>query len=109
MTPERWERIQELYHTARVRAESDRPGFLADACAGDKALRREVQALLDQPTSTGSFVEFLGGPAPAHLRDAPGADLTGQRIGRHRVQALLRALALLHTDRQGDLVSSREE
>ena len=52
-------------------------------------MRREVQALLDQPTSTGSFVEFLGGPAPAHLRDAPVADLTGQRIGRYRVHVLL--------------------
>ena len=89
MTPERWERIQELYHTARARAESDRPGFLADACAEDKALRREVQALLDQPISTGSFVDFLGGPAPAHLRGAPGANLTGQSIGGYRVQRLL--------------------
>ena len=89
MTPERWERIQELYHTARARAESERPGFLADACAEDTALRREVQALLDQPISTGGFVDYLGGPAPAHLRDALGADLTGQWIGGYRVQRLL--------------------
>jgi Tol biopolymer transport system component len=89
MTPERWERIQELFHTARARAESDRPGFLADACADDTALRREVQALLDQPISTGGFVDFLGGPAPAHLRSAPGSDLTGRWIGGYRVQVLL--------------------
>ena len=71
MTPERWERIQELYHAARARADSNRPGFLTDACGDDEALRREVQALLDQPISTGGFVDFLGGPVPAHLRNAP--------------------------------------
>jgi len=89
MTPERWERIQELYHEARARAESDRPGFLTDACAEDKALRREVQALLDQPITTGGFVGFLGGPAPAHLGGAPGANFTGRRIGGYRVERLL--------------------
>src|SRR5687767_11303756 len=89
MTPERWERIQELYHAARALAESDRAGFLTDACAEDKALRREVQALLDQPISTGGFVDFLGGPAPAHLLGAPGANLIGQWIGGYRVHLLL--------------------
>ena len=63
MTPERWERIQELYHAARVCAEGDRAQFLTHACAGDAALQREVQALLDQPVSTGSFIDFVGGPA----------------------------------------------
>lgn len=89
MTPERWERIQELYHTARMRAENDRAPFLVDACAEDEALRREVQALLDQPISTGGFVDFLGGPAPVHLRSERGATLTGRRIGGYQVQGLL--------------------
>ena len=89
MTPERWERIQELYHSTRACAEGGRLRFLAEACAGDEALRREVQALLDQPVSTGSFVDFLGGPTPAPLRNERGADLTGRRIGGYQVQALL--------------------
>jgi hypothetical protein len=62
MTPERWDRIQELYHAARACAEADRAQFLANACGGDVGLEREVQALLDQRVSTGSFVGFLGGP-----------------------------------------------
>jgi Tol biopolymer transport system component len=89
MTPERWERIQDLYHSAQVRADRDRDRFLTDACAGDDALRREVQALLDQPVSTGSFVDFLGGPAPAQLRDDPSANLTGRRLGSYQVLSLL--------------------
>ena len=58
-TPDRWEWIQELYHAARARSESERGEFLDD----DKALRRDVQALLDQPVSTRDFVEFVSGPS----------------------------------------------
>ena len=46
MTPERWQRIQQLYHATRDRAETDRAHFLANACAGDTELEREVLRLL---------------------------------------------------------------
>ena len=89
MTPERWDRIQELYHAARACADADRAQFLADACAGDVVLEREVRALLDQPVSTGSFVGFLGGPAEARLSDVATNDLTGRQLGNYRVLSLL--------------------
>jgi len=89
MTPERWDRIQELYHAARACAEADRAQFLAKACGGDVGLEREVQALLDQRVSTGSFVGFLGGPAQARLSDVATTDLTGRQIGSYRVLSLL--------------------
>jgi serine/threonine protein kinase/Tol biopolymer transport system component len=89
MTPERWERVQELYHSARAHAENDRARLLADACAGDDELRREVQAMLDQPVSTGSFIGFLGGPAPAQLKNIGGTNLTGRRLGSYQVLSLL--------------------
>jgi Tol biopolymer transport system component len=89
MTPERWERIQELYHSARTCTGGDRASFLTEACAGDEALQREVQALLDQPVSTSGFVDFLGGPAPAHLRDIPTLNLTGRRLGSYQILSLL--------------------
>src|SRR5919201_1793050 len=84
MTRERWNRIQELYHTARGIAESDRARFLASACAGDAVLQREVQALLDQPVSTGGFMNFVGGPPSARLNDVVTRDLTGRQIGSFR-------------------------
>jgi len=46
MTPDRWKKIEELYHTARECEESQRLAFLNEACAGDDALRREVESLL---------------------------------------------------------------
>ena len=88
MTPERWERIQELYHSARERVDSDRARFLAEGCAGDIALQREVEALLDQPVSTSGFIDFLGGPAPARSKGS-GANVVGRRLGSYHVQSLL--------------------
>ena len=48
MQPERWRKIEEIYHAALQREESRRPAFLAEACAGDGALREEVESLLAQ-------------------------------------------------------------
>src|SRR5262245_46888799 len=87
MTPERWEQVQELFHRARTWPELERDHLLAEACASDEALRREVQGLLEQPLSTGGFVDFLGGPAPAHLSSGP--TLTGRRFGSYQVLSLL--------------------
>src|SRR5918995_1104460 len=88
MTPERWDRVQELYHSARAWPEGKRAQRLAEACP-DESLRREVQALLDQPVSTGGFVDFLGGPAPSHLHASGRATLTGSRLGSYQVLSLL--------------------
>jgi len=88
MTPARWERVQRLYHAARARTAADRARFLGDACAGDDLLQSEVQALLDQPVSTRSFVDFVGGPAPPQLDELARATLTGRRLGSYQVLAL---------------------
>jgi hypothetical protein len=62
VNPERWRRLEELYHLARARSESERAAFLAEACTGDEALKREVESLLNQPASAAGF---LDGPALA--------------------------------------------
>jgi serine/threonine-protein kinase len=46
MDPERWRAIESLYHSALAQEVSKRPAWLADACAGDVALRAEVESLL---------------------------------------------------------------
>jgi serine/threonine-protein kinase len=44
--PERWARLDELYHAALEQPEEQRDAFLRSACGGDEALRREVRALI---------------------------------------------------------------
>ncbi len=67
MNPERWRQIEDLYHAALEREESERPAFLEQACGGDEALRREVESLLSFHQQARSFIE-----APA-LEEAAGA------------------------------------
>jgi serine/threonine-protein kinase len=46
MMPDRWQKIEEFYHSAREREGKDRTAFLTEVCRGDEALRREVESLL---------------------------------------------------------------
>ena len=46
MERERCQEIERLYHLALEHEESRRAEFLAQACGGDEALRREVESLL---------------------------------------------------------------
>src|SRR4051812_28940966 len=92
MTPERWRRVETLYHAALARDARDRGLFLGDACAGDDALRRDVESLLALPASAEGF---LGEPAVAvAARLVGGSDASipaGHRIGGYQVQARLGA------------------
>jgi serine/threonine-protein kinase len=51
MEPDRWKRVEELYHSALEKAPADRAAFLIRACAGDTELRREVEELLGHDDS----------------------------------------------------------
>jgi hypothetical protein len=53
MKNEHWKRIEQLYHAALERDSGAREGFLAQACADDDELRREVE--LDA-----AIVRFIG-------------------------------------------------
>ena len=55
--PERWRRVEELYHSALRVAADQRARFLKDECHGDKNLCEEVQSLLAYETSAKDFME----------------------------------------------------
>jgi len=57
MTPERWRKVEQLCHAALERDVTLRAAYLHEACAGDDALRREVESLLAQEGQVGSFLE----------------------------------------------------
>jgi serine/threonine protein kinase/lipopolysaccharide biosynthesis regulator YciM len=77
MTPERWQRIQELFHAAEECALEDRAAMLAEACGDDHSLRREVEALL--VAVTGNHLEEAVTKAVAHLDSIP------EFIGEYRI------------------------
>ena len=41
--PDRWATVERLYHAAQALPAEQRAPFLAEACAGDDELRREVE------------------------------------------------------------------
>jgi hypothetical protein len=46
MPPDRWRQIEDIFHAALERESGVRQAFLDDACGGDEALRRRVEASL---------------------------------------------------------------
>ena len=63
MTPDRWRRIEALYHAALAEPLDARARYLTDACAGDAALRHEVESLLAHGETPSA--DFLEPPAGA--------------------------------------------
>ena len=57
MEPERWHRVEELYHSSLRVARDQRAAFLKDACHGDTKLHEEVESLLAYETSAKEFME----------------------------------------------------
>ena len=88
MSTDRWRTLEALYHAALERPSEERAAFLAEACQ-DETLRREVLALLEQP----SIPEFLGGQAiavaAAMVDEVHASQWIGRRIGVYHLQTLL--------------------
>ena len=56
MAPERWRQIEDIFNAALEREPPERPAFLENACSGDEALRRRVEALLQQDGQDGELL-----------------------------------------------------
>jgi len=83
--------VKEVFAGARALPADSRPAYLAEACAGNEALRQEVESLLASDQRAKSFLE-----APAMVQDDIARDqatlmMEGQRLGVYQVQALLGA------------------
>jgi hypothetical protein len=90
MTPERWRKIEQLYHSAREREGNQRAAFLKEACAGDEALRREVESLLAQEKGAEGFLEAPALEAAAKLLvEDRGQSWVGRQLGSYQVISFL--------------------
>ncbi len=59
LNPDRWRRIEELFEAALERQPDRRGEYLAEACAGDAGLRREVEKLLAADAQTAGFLDVV--------------------------------------------------
>src|SRR3972149_6954132 len=93
MNPDRRQKIEKLYGAAREWDITLREAFLHEACAGDEALRQEVERLLaaggkptgisESPIQQAAAQMFAETP----LEEAPTESLVGRQLGSYQVRA----------------------
>ena len=89
MTPERWQRVKDLFEAALEHEPTTRLAFLARAAADDPTL---VEAVLGLLASDARDQGFLSGPpstpdSAAGLPEGPPPSLEGRLLGPYRLLA----------------------
>ena len=85
MNEDRWRKIEELYHAARLLKGSARASFLAAATEGDEELRHEVESLLVSGASSPGFLDEPLQTAGVAALVSDSSSLSGRRIGTYSV------------------------
>jgi serine/threonine protein kinase/tetratricopeptide (TPR) repeat protein len=86
MTPERWQRINEMFHAALVLEGRARSEFLVAQSAGDYALRGKVAALLASHELAEGFMQgSVFGDAAQLLVEDEAQAMIGQHIGLYKI------------------------
>ncbi|HEV2860549.1 MAG TPA: protein kinase [Pyrinomonadaceae bacterium] len=86
---EHWQQVEALYHSALEVEAEEREDFVAVACAGDEALRREVLSLLSSAERADSFMEEPVMSVGLMLMNAEQEPLTGKSVGPYLLLSLL--------------------
>ncbi len=90
MAPDRAERLAEIVEAALEKETTDCRSFIEGACAGDQALRAEVESLLRGRDEATEFIEEPAFHRHADLLENEGGEiLAGQLLGNYRIVSLL--------------------
>jgi hypothetical protein len=74
MQPERWRKIDQLFHLALEKPRDERELFLAEFCAGDEVLQKEVEDLILSHERAERFIEI------------PASDLAAEVLGQGQAE-----------------------
>jgi eukaryotic-like serine/threonine-protein kinase len=86
MTPERWQQVKQIFQSAIERSPAQRDGFVSEACAGDPALRSEVESLISSHDQAGHSIQAMAAEAATEmLADDQAGRIVGTQIGHYRV------------------------
>ncbi|HUS09411.1 MAG TPA: protein kinase [Pyrinomonadaceae bacterium] len=89
MTPEHWQKVKEIFHSALQQEPARRQGFLAEACGDDVELRREVESLISAHEKDGSFIDSPAYEVAATVLTTGDELSTGQIFGRYQILSTL--------------------
>ena len=86
MTPERWQRVKDLFLEATALEADARRTFLSDACAGDPELRGELDSLLEGHAAREAFVDRQAADYLPATDEVPQGDhRLGMRLGPYEL------------------------
>ena len=89
MTPERWQRVKQLFTRALKQKDEDRASFLEQVCNGDEELRSEVESLLASFEESDHFIEMPVAGAAAEVFAELPPSLVGRRLGHYEILTIL--------------------
>jgi serine/threonine protein kinase len=104
MTPERYRRILEIFQAATDVDPRDRVAFLADTCAGDDSLNRDVQAMLRADARSGGLLDRSSGDLAADVLVNLAGEVVsaGTLLGPYCIEKWLAAGGSAHVFRAED-------
>src|SRR5438067_2154937 len=86
MTPARLQTVEEIFHAALDQEPKEIARLLSSACAGDEALRREVEALLGSHQRASTFIETSPASIATRIIETGQSDLlVGQTFGHYKI------------------------
>jgi serine/threonine protein kinase/TolB-like protein/Flp pilus assembly protein TadD len=89
MTPERWQQLKQIFQSALERNPAERSAFLRQACAGDPALRSEVESLISSHDQAGDSIEAMAVEAATEMLSDRADPIAGKHIGHYQVLSLI--------------------
>jgi eukaryotic-like serine/threonine-protein kinase len=91
MDQERWEQISRIYQASLEVAEEERLQYLQKECAGDAALRAEVESLLSKHAHAGGFLAQPAMEAVARELKQGIPAMIGRKLGPYQVSDFIGA------------------
>src|SRR5689334_19528165 len=90
MTPERWRQVEEIFQAAVELLPEERARYVAQVCANDTTLKRDVESLLSQHDSAGELLDqpFYGDTEFNVLESFVEEEdpMIGRRLGSYRIE-----------------------
>jgi eukaryotic-like serine/threonine-protein kinase len=101
MVSERWKQIEQVYYSVVASPKADRTALLDELCAGDLAMHREVESLLDAREQAGDFLSQVS--LREHVAELLSEqDLVGQTLGPYHI------LSVIGTGAMGEVYLARD-